>query len=172
MAVEAGKQISLVVAARPNFMKVAPLLRVLSGSFRTQLIHTGQHYDWGMSGSFLEELEMLQPDLNLGVGSGTHAEQTAGVMLALERHLNANPTHALVVVGDVNSTLASALVASKLGIPIAHVEAGLRSRDWSMPEEVNRVLTDRLSTWLFTPSPDAGDNLIAEGAEPARSFRV
>jgi UDP-N-acetylglucosamine 2-epimerase (non-hydrolysing) len=125
-----------------------------------------------MSAVFFEQLKLPPPDVDLGVGSGTHAEQTAAVMVAFERHVADHPTDAVVVVGDVNSTLAAALVAAKLGIPVAHVEAGLRSRDWSMPEEVNRVLTDRLSQWLLTPSADADDNLAAEGIAAERVHLV
>jgi UDP-N-acetylglucosamine 2-epimerase (non-hydrolysing) len=157
-------RISVVGAARPNFVKVAPLLRALESWSLVDFVHTGQHYDWEMSGRFLEDLELRDPDLNLEVGSGSHGEQTAGVLVAYERHLMKARPDAVVVVGDVNSTLAAALAASKLEIPVAHVEAGLRSRDWSMPEEINRILTDRLSTWLFTTSRDADENLIAEGA--------
>lgn len=153
----------MVAGARPNFMKVAPVMRALEGSVEVQLVHSGQHYDWSMSEAMFEDLSIPDPDINLEVGSGTHSEQTARVMLALEPVLTARRPDAIVVVGDVNSTLAAALTAAKLGIPIAHVEAGLRSRDWSMPEEINRVLTDRLSDWLFTPSSDADANLVAEG---------
>jgi UDP-N-acetylglucosamine 2-epimerase (non-hydrolysing) len=125
-----------------------------------------------MSKVFFEELGLPHPDVNLGVGSGTHAEQTAAAMVALERQLVKSPTDAVVVVGDVNSTLAASLVATKIGIPIAHVEAGLRSGDWAMPEEVNRVLTDRMSRWLFTPSADADANLGLEGIDTSRIHRV
>ncbi|MEX1133490.1 MAG: UDP-N-acetylglucosamine 2-epimerase (non-hydrolyzing) [Acidimicrobiia bacterium] len=156
-------RLAVVAAARPNFMKVAPVMQALKAWIDLDLIHTGQHYDRAMSSAFFEELDLFEPDVNLGVGSGSHAVQTAGVMVALEKRLTEVPVDALLVVGDVNSTLASALTAAKMGIPVAHVEAGLRSRDWSMPEEINRVLTDRLSTWLFTPSSDADANLVAEG---------
>lgn len=164
--------LTLVAAARPNFMKVGPVLRSLDGRALTTLVHTGQHYDDHMSTVFLEELGLPRPDVNLGVGSGTHAAQTAAVMVDFERHLTHSPTDAVVVVGDVNSTLATSLVATKLGIPVAHVEAGLRSGDWTMPEEVNRVLTDRMSRWLFTPSPDADANLKREGIDVGRIHRV
>jgi UDP-N-acetylglucosamine 2-epimerase (non-hydrolysing) len=161
-------RISLVAAARPNFMKVAPILAALAGrDCTTELVHTGQHYDHEMAGAFFEDLAMPRPDVSLGVGSGSHAEQTAGVLVAYERHLIDHRPDAVVVVGDVNATLGAALAASKLGIPVAHVEAGLRSGDWTMPEEANRVLTDRLSRWLFTPSADADANLAAEGFDPA-----
>ncbi|HEV2071533.1 MAG TPA: UDP-N-acetylglucosamine 2-epimerase (non-hydrolyzing) [Acidimicrobiales bacterium] len=164
--------LTLVAAARPNFMKVGPVLRALDGRVRTTLVHTGQHYDDHMSRVFFEELGLPRPDVNLGVGSGTHAAQTAAVMVDFERHLRASPTDAVVVVGDVNSTLAASLVATKMGVPVAHVEAGLRSGDWAMPEEVNRVLTDRMSRWLFTPSPDADANLRSEGIPVSRIHRV
>ena len=160
---------ALVVAgARPNFMKVAPILRALRlAGHEGVLVHTGQHYDARMSDAFFRDLELPEPDHHLGVGSGTHAVQTARVMEAFEPVLRDVRPDWVVVVGDVNSTLACALVTAKLkqelGCRVAHVEAGLRSGDWRMPEEVNRVLTDRLSDLLLTPSPDAEDNLVAEG---------
>jgi len=159
-----------VVGARPNFMKAAPLLRALSAkpAARQTLIHTGQHYDSAMSDVFFHQLAMPQPDVNLEVGSGSHARQTAEVMTRLESEVLERKPDWLVVYGDVNSTLAAALVCSKLGIPVAHVEAGLRSRDRTMPEEINRVLTDRLSDLLFTPSADADQNLHAEGIDASR----
>lgn len=153
-------------------MKVAPVLRALEGRAETTLVHTGQHYDDQMSKVFFEELGIPRPDVNLGVGSGSHAEQTAAVMVAFEKQLIGSSTDAVVVVGDVNSTLAASLVATKLAIPVAHVEAGLRSGDWTMPEECNRVLTDRMSTWLFTPSADADANLRAEGVDVSRIHLV
>jgi UDP-N-acetylglucosamine 2-epimerase (non-hydrolysing) len=158
--------ILLVVGARPNFMKVAPLLEELRRhpkTFQTRLIHTGQHYDVGMSDIFFQDLELPQPDRFLGVGSGTHAEQTARVMMAFEKVCVEKRPDLVVVVGDVNSTMACALTAKKLCIPVAHVEAGLRSWDWTMPEEINRVVTDRVSDLLFTPSRDANENLLREG---------
>jgi UDP-N-acetylglucosamine 2-epimerase (non-hydrolysing) len=164
--------LTVVAAARPNFMKVGPVLRALEGRAHTSLVHTGQHYDDHMSTVFFRELGIPLPEVNLGVGSGTHAEQTAAVMVAFEKHLLGASTDAVVVVGDVNSTLAAALVATKLCIPVAHVEAGLRSGDWTMPEEANRVLTDRMSRWLLTPSPDADANLLAEGIDPSRIHLV
>jgi UDP-N-acetylglucosamine 2-epimerase (non-hydrolysing) len=163
-----------VVGARPNFMKVAPILAELRKhpDVEQVLVHTGQHYDEKMSDVFFQDLGMPAPDVHLGVGSGSHAQQTAKVMMAIEPVLLGRRPDVVVVAGDVNSTLAVALVASKLGIRIAHVEAGLRSRDWSMPEEVNRVLTDRLSDLLFTPSPDGDENLAREGIDPARVHLV
>lgn len=161
-----------VVGARPNFMKAAPVLA--AGRRRagvTQLlVHTGQHYDRSMSDAFFDDLGLPRPDEHLGVGSGTHAEQTARIMLGFEPVLLRHRPDWVVVYGDVNSTVACALVAAKLGIRIAHVEAGLRSRDWSMPEEINRVVTDRLSDLLLTPSRDADRNLAAEGI-PAERVR-
>lgn len=160
---------ALVVAgARPNFMKVAPILRALQAAgHQGVLVHTGQHYDPMMSDAFFRDLELPAPDHHLGVGSGSHAVQTARVMEAFEPVLLAERPDWVVVVGDVNSTLACALVTSKLkaqtGSRVAHVEAGLRSGDWRMPEEVNRVLTDRLSDLLLTPSRDALPNLVGEG---------
>lgn len=156
----------LVVGARPNFMKAAPILIELRRrltEFHCILVHTGQHYDAKMSDIFFQDLELPAPDRFLGVGSGSHAVQTAQTMIAFEPVLMAERPDWVVVVGDVNSTIACALVAAKLGIRVAHVEAGLRSRDWSMPEELNRVLTDRISSLLLTPSIDANANLRAEG---------
>jgi len=159
-----------VVGARPNFMKAAPLLRALSAkpAARQTLIHTGQHYDSAMSDVFFHQLAMPQPDVNLEVGSASHARQTAEVMTRLEPEVLERKPDWLIVYGDVNSTLAAALVCSKLGIRVAHVEAGLRSRDRTMPEEINRVLTDRLSDLLFTPSADADRNLYSEGIDALR----
>ena len=155
-----------VVGARPNFMKVAPIVAAMkrrAGKFQPLVVHTGQHYDAAMSDSFFRDLELPQPDTHLGVGSGSHAAQTAAVMERFEPVvLNEKPDWVLVV-GDVNSTIACALVCVKLGIKVAHVEAGLRSRDRSMPEEINRLLTDQIADLLFTPSPDADENLLAEG---------
>lgn len=157
-----------VVGARPNFMKVAPVLaEVGRRGGRPVLVHTGQHYDEAMSGVFFEELGIAAPDHHLGVGSGSHAQQTAEIMTAFEPLILTHRPDVVVVVGDVNSTVATALVAAKLGAKVAHIEAGLRSRDWTMPEEVNRVVTDRLSQYLFAPSPDAAVNLRAEGYDEA-----
>lgn len=145
-------------------MKVGPLVPALrEAGALVELVHTGQHYDERMSAGFFRDLGIPEPDTNLEVGSGSHAEQTAGVLVAFERYLDERQIDAVVVVGDVNSTIACAMAAVKLHVPVAHVEAGLRSRDWAMPEEVNRVLTDRISRWLFTTSADADDNLAVEG---------
>lgn len=163
-----------VVGARPNFMKAAPVLRALSAGseVRQTLVHTGQHYDASMSDVFFEQLEMPRPDCNLGVGSGSHAQQTAGVMAAFEPVLIERKPDLVLVYGDVNSTVAAALVCVKLGIRVAHIEAGLRSRDRSMPEEINRILTDQLSDWLFTPSADGNENLMREGIDSSRIHLV
>lgn len=163
-----------VVGARPNFIKAAPVLRALAthSGVRQTLIHTGQHYDTAMSQVFFSQLEMPEPDSDLGVGSGTHAHQTAGVMLALEPILRDRRPDLVLVYGDVNSTVAAALVGSKLGIRVGHVEAGLRSRDRTMPEEINRLLTDQLSDLLFTPSADADENLLHEGIASSKIHRV
>src|SRR6184192_647728 len=158
-----------VVGARPNFMKLAPVDRELvKRGVEHVIVHTGQHYDRDMSDAFFEELWIPVPDYHLGVGSGSHARQTADVMQRLEPILVELRPDLLLVYGDVNSTLAAALVAAKLGVPVAHVEAGLRSGDWTMPEEVNRVVTDRLADLLFTTSREAGANLSREGIEACR----
>ncbi|MEA3041666.1 MAG: hypothetical protein QOC65_1155 [Sphingomonadales bacterium] len=166
--------VHLVAAARPNFMKVAPLWHALKAApdFAPVLIHSGQHYDVNMSDAFFRDLKLPAPDHHLGVGSGSHAEQTGGVMIAYEKVAIAERPDWLVVVGDVNTTAACAMVAAKLQIPLVHLEAGLRSRDKAMPEEVNRLVTDCLADVLWTPSPDADSNLIAEGVEPERISRV
>jgi len=163
-----------VVGARPNFMKAAPVLRALvaHSGIRQTLVHTGQHYDAAMSDVFFQQLEMPEPDCNLGVGSGTHAQQTAGVMLALEPVLLERKPELVLVYGDVNSTVAAAQVCSKLSVPVGHVEAGLRSRDRTMPEEINRLLTDQLSDLLFTPSADGDENLLKEGIDATKIHRV
>ncbi|MDH3456655.1 MAG: UDP-N-acetylglucosamine 2-epimerase (non-hydrolyzing) [Gemmatimonadota bacterium] len=159
-----------VVGARPNFMKLAPLARSLSkrGGVKHVIVHTGQHYDVEMSASFFCDLGIPEPDVNLEVGSGSHAQQTAQIMGRIETVLLEQRPDVILVYGDVNSTVAAALVASKLGVKVGHVEAGLRSRDWSMPEEINRVVTDRLANLLFTPSRDGNDNLRAEGVPNGR----
>lgn len=166
--------VHLVAAARPNFMKVAPLYHALApaGWCDVRLVHTGQHYDDDMSGAFIRDLGLPAPDHHLGVGSGSHAEQTAGVMIAYERVCLSERPAWVVVAGDVNSTIACALTAKKIGVQVAHLEAGLRSRDRTMPEEINRVLTDAISDLLWTPSADADENLRAEGIPPERIVRV
>lgn len=161
-----------VVGARPNFMKAAPLVHALRRrKHDAPLLHTGQHYDAAMSKVFFDELGMPEPDYYLGVGSGTHAEQTARVMLGFEPICREFDPDFVTVVGDVNSTVAAALVSAKLGYTLVHLEAGLRSFDWSMPEEVNRVVTDRLSDWLLTHSPEANENLLKEGV-PERKIHL
>ncbi len=165
---KSGEKIRLlaVAGARPNFMKIAPLMKVLAervDRFDPILVHTGQHYDRAMSESFFQDLGIPEPDVNLGVGSGSHGEQTAQVLMKIERLLIERSPHVVLVVGDVNSTLAATLAAVKLLIPVAHVEAGLRSGDRDMPEEINRVMTDAVSHWLFTTEPDGEKNLLGEG---------
>jgi UDP-N-acetylglucosamine 2-epimerase (non-hydrolysing) len=160
------KRILHVVGARPNYMKIAPIVREMAKhpqEFAQTLVHTGQHYDDNMSEVFFEELDLPRPDINLGVGSGSHAEQTAQVMMRFEPVVTQFNPDWIFVPGDVNSTLACAIVAAKLGVKVAHVEAGLRSFDRTMPEEVNRLLTDQISDLLFTHSPEAGENLLREG---------
>lgn len=158
-----------VVGARPNFMKIAPIMRAFAaGGVSARLVHTGQHYDPDMNQQFFAELGIPEPDVNLGVGSASHAVQTAEIMRRFEPVLDSHRPAAVLVVGDVNSTIACALVAVKKGIRVIHVEAGLRSFDRSMPEEINRVLTDQISDLLFTTERDALDNLVREGIDPAR----
>ena len=159
-----------VVGARPNFMKVAPVMRALATrpGIRQTLVHTGQHYDQNMSEVFFRELEIPEPDFNLAVGSGTHAEQTGQIMLRFEPVVVEEKPDWVLVYGDVNSTIAAALVCAKVRILVAHVEAGLRSFDRSMPEEINRLLTDQLADLLFTPSPDGDLNLLREGVPQKR----
>lgn len=155
-----------VAGARPNFMKIAPLMHEFArrpDRFEPILVHTGQHYDKAMSDSFFRDLGIPEPDVNLGVGSGTHGHQTAQVLMKIEDLLVEREPDVVLVVGDVNSTIAATLAAVKLHIPVAHVEAGLRSGDRAMPEEINRVLTDSVSHWLFTTEPSADENLAREG---------
>ncbi len=156
------KTIASIVGARPQFVKAAPVSRALAHAFDEKLIHTGQHYDYGMSEVFFEQLG-IAPHYNLGVGSGSHAEQTGGMMIALERLFSEIRPDLALVYGDTNSTLAGALVAAKAGIPLAHVEAGLRSYNRAMPEEINRVAADHLSNILFCPTEAAVQNLAKEG---------
>jgi UDP-N-acetylglucosamine 2-epimerase (non-hydrolysing) len=166
--------IHLIAAARPNFMKIAPLFHQLKTAewARSVLIHTGQHYDPQMSDVFWQELGLPAPDLHLGVGSGSHAEQTARVMLAYEQVCLDKPPDWVIVVGDVNATMACALVAKKLCLPLAHLEAGLRSGDRTMPEEINRLVTDAIADLLWTPSADADENLRREGVAADNIVRV
>ncbi len=168
------KIVHLIAAARPNFMKVAPLYHALNKEdwCDVKLIHTGQHYDANMSDAFFRDLSLPKPDFHLGVGSGTHAEQTGGVMIAYEKICFEHRPDWIVVVGDVNSTAACAMVATKLLIPIAHLEAGLRSGDRTMPEEINRLVTDAIADILWTPSPDGDENLTREGVPAHRIERV
>jgi len=163
----------VVAAARPNFMKVAPILVALDeAGVEATLVHTGQHYDENMSDRFFVDLGMRKPDLHLGCAGGSHASTTALVMMAFDDIVSAHDPEAVIVVGDVDSTLACALTAAKRNVPVAHVEAGLRSSDRTMPEEVNRIVVDSISDWLLTPSPDATENLVREGVDPHRIFWV
>ena len=159
-----------IVGARPNFMKIAPLIEEMRNAPQISplLVHTGQHYDEKMSQSFFNDLGIPKPDINLEVGSGSHAQQTAAIMQRFETVVLQEKPDLVLVVGDVNSTIACALTAVKLGVPVAHVEAGLRSFDRSMPEEINRVLTDAISDYLFTTEEAARDNLIREGIAPEK----
>jgi UDP-N-acetylglucosamine 2-epimerase (non-hydrolysing) len=162
-----------VVGARPNFMKVAPVLRAVKHTgIRQRLVHTGQHYDANMSDIFFQQLEVPEPDVNLAVGSGTHAQQTAQIMTGFEAVVVERKPDLVLVYGDVKSTVAVTLVCAKLLIPVAHVEAGLRSGDRSMPEEINRLVTDQLSQLLFTPSSDADANLLREGIAAEQIYLV
>jgi UDP-N-acetylglucosamine 2-epimerase (non-hydrolysing) len=171
-------KITIIGGARPNFMKIAPIIHCLQLaqkkyfdlSFR--LIHTGQHYDTKMSGTFFDELNIPEPDANLGVGSGTQAEQTANIMIAFEKELLSNPTDLVIVVGDVNSTMACSIVAKKLNTKVAHVEGGIRSYDLSMPEEINRMVTDSISDYFFTTSLIASENLLKLGIDDSRIYFV
>jgi UDP-N-acetylglucosamine 2-epimerase (non-hydrolysing) len=172
------KTIDIIAGARPNFMKIAPIIRALTasraqgGSLQHRLIHTGQHYDKAMSGGFFEQLGIPEPDVNLEVGSGTQAEQTAAIMVRYEKALIEKRSDLCLVVGDVTSTMACSIVARKLGVPVAHVEGGIRSGDWSMPEEINRVVTDSISNWFFTTSTTANENLRRAGVADERVFFV
>lgn len=169
------KKIISVVGARPNFMKVAPMAREFSkhqDEFEHLIVHTGQHYDDNMSKVFFDELEIPRPDINLEVGSGSHGEQTGRVMIEFEKVCLKEKPDLVLVYGDVNSTIAAALVAVKLNIKVGHIESGLRSFDRTMPEEINRVLTDAISDYLFTPSPDADENLVKEGVSKEKVYMV
>lgn len=172
--------IDLIAGARPNFMKIAPIVHAITKhntetngfQIKARLIHTGQHYDKNMSGSFFEQLGIPEPDLNLGAGSGTQASQTGQIMIGYEEALQTNKPHLCLVVGDVNSTLACAIVAKKAEVKVAHVEAGIRSGDWSMPEEINRIVTDSITDYFFTTSDLAGNNLIQSGHPESNIFFV
>ncbi len=173
------KRFALIAGARPNFMKIAPILKLLDvePEIQTTLIHTGQHYDRNLSDVFFEELGIRQPDVSLNVGSGSHARQTADVMIAVEQTLaeaikGGVPFDRIVVVGDVNSTMAAAIAAAKLHIPVAHVEAGLRSFDRTMPEEINRLVTDSISDLLLCSEPAGVENLLREGHSASRVHLV
>lgn len=173
-----NNSIDIVAGARPNFMKVAPIIKALEarraagGPLRYRLIHTGQHYDSRMSGEFFSQLGIPEPDVNLEVGSGTQAGQAAGIMIGYEKLLLSEPSALCLVVGDVTSTMACAIAAQKLQVPVAHVEAGIRSGDWSMPEEINRMVTDAITNWFFTTSEVANANLRAAGICEERIFFV
>lgn len=177
--------LDLIVGARPNFMKIAPLIRAISAfnerktavggetspvSYR--LVHTGQHYDRNMSGSFFEELRIPEPDVNLNVGSGTQAEQTAGIMLGYEKLLTERKSDLCIVVGDVTSTMACAIAAKKMLVPVAHIEGGIRSGDMAMPEEINRIVTDSITDYFFTTSETANENLRRAGVAKEKIFFV
>lgn len=168
------KQITLVVGARPNFMKAAPLMAAVQakGRLQARLIHTGQHFDTNMSNVFFRQLQMAEPDVYLDIHGGSVNEQVARVILQLDQEFTARRPNMVVVFGDVNSTLAASIAANKLNIPLAHVEAGLRSFDRAMPEEHNRIVADVLADYLFTPSPDADQNLAAAGIPAERVYRV
>lgn len=167
-------RIHLIAAARPNFMKIAPLYHALAreSGMEGAIVHTGQHYDPNMSDAFFRDLAMPKPHFHLEVGSGTHAEQAGGVMIAYEKVAMREKPDCIVVVGDVNSTAACAQVGAKLWIPVVHLEAGLRSGDRRMPEEINRLVTDAISDVLWTPSPDADENLLREGVPAERIDRI
>ncbi len=170
--------LDIIAGARPNFVKIAPIIRALrdsqrgGGTLSHRLVHTGQHYDDKMSGGFFTQLEIPEPEVNLEVGSGTQSEQTAAIMVRYERLLSDRPARVCVVVGDVTSTMACSIVARKHGMKVAHVEGGLRSGDWSMPEEINRVVTDSIANYFFTTSVLAGENLRRAGVRDAQIFFV
>lgn len=171
-------KITIIAGVRPNFIKIAPIIHAVEKAKKTgknidyRLVHTGQHYDKNMSGSFFEELEIPEPHINLESGGGTQAEQTANIMVKFERELLENPCDLVIVVGDVTSTMACAITAQKLHTKVAHVEAGIRSNDWSMPEEINRLLTDAVTNYFFTTSEIANNNLKKSGVEDNRIFFV
>ena len=170
--------ITIIAGARPNFMKIAPIIHAIQNAAKEgfninyRLVHTGQHYDKNMSGSFFEQLEIPEPDVNLECSGGSQAEQTATIMIAFEKELLANPADLVLVVGDVTSTMACALVAQKLHTKVAHVEGGIRSDDWTMPEEINRLVTDSITNYFFTTSETANDNLKKSGVGDHQIFFV
>lgn len=170
--------IDLIAGARPNFMKISPIIDAISIAQKNgemiqyRLIHTGQHYDNNMSSSFFEQLSIPQPDVNLGAGGGTQAEQTSAIMIGYEKLLLSSKSDLCIVVGDVTSTMACSIVAQKLHVPVAHVEAGIRSGDWTMPEEINRMVTDSISNYFFTTTEEAGLNLKKSGISEDRIFWV
>ncbi|WPR71607.1 UDP-N-acetylglucosamine 2-epimerase (non-hydrolyzing) [Flavobacterium sp. NG2] len=171
-------KIDIIAGARPNFIKIAPLIETINKfkkngkDINYRLVHTGQHYDKNMSGSFFEQLGIPDPDVNLGAGGGTQAEQTAAIMMGYEKLLLLEPVDLCVVVGDVTSTMACTIVARKLTIPVAHIEAGIRSGDWTMPEEINRVVTDSITNYFFTTTVTAVENLIKQGVDESHIFFV
>lgn len=173
-----GTLVDVVAGARPNFMKIAPILRALDarraegGRLAYRLVHTGQHYDARMSGDFFAQLGIPEPDVNFEVGSGTQAEQTGAIMVRYEALLAQARSDLCLVVGDVTSTMACAIAAQKMRVPVAHVEGGIRSGDWSMPEEINRMATDAVTNWFFTTSSVANDNLRRAGVADERIFFV
>ena len=170
--------LTLIAGARPNFMKIAPIIHAIQKAqqkginIHYRLVHTGQHYDVNMSDTFFEELDIPRPDINLGCGGGSQAEQTAAIMIAFEKDLMANPTDLVMVVGDVTSTMACSIVAKKMNTKVAHVEAGIRSWDLTMTEEINRMVTDTLSDYYFTTSETANHNLRNAGAREEQIFFV
>ena len=170
--------IDLIAGARPNFIKIAPIIdaiqkaQKLGKNIPFSLIHTGQHYDKKMSGDFFDQLGIPEPHINLECGGGSHAEQTSNIMLRFEKELLANPADMVLVVGDVTSTMACAIVAQKLHVKVAHVEGGIRSGDWTMPEEINRLVTDSITNYFFTTTQNASNNLRKSGVEDERIFLV
>jgi len=172
------KKITLIAGARPNFMKIAPIIHAIKTAqsegeeISYRLVHTGQHYDKKMSGDFFEQLDIPTPDMNLGAGGGSQSEQTASIMIGFEKELLANPADLVIVVGDVTSTMACAIVAQKLHTKVAHVEGGIRSYDWTMPEEINRLVTDAITNYFFTTSEIANENLLRSGVKKEQIFYV
>lgn len=172
------KKITIIAGARPNFMKIAPIIHAIKAARKAKkdisyrLIHTGQHYDKKMSSDFFEQLDIPEPDINLSAGGGTQAEQTGNIMVRFEKELLDHPTDLVVVVGDVTSTMACAIVAQKLHTKVAHVEGGIRSNDWSMPEEINRLVTDAITNYFFTTSETANQNLLKSGVKEENIFFV